>query len=117
MEIGVFERGIYTEAITYVLQEIEAPKGYLSDETKYTITFPYTEGKEPVVEVRQEVLNEEVPPEETEPPTETPPKETPPSPQTGDETNIAGAVTGLALSAGLAVLIVRVRKKRKDEIH
>lgn len=117
LEIGVFEKGIYTEAITYVLQEIEAPKGYLSDETKYTITFPYTEGKEPVVEVRQEVLNEEVPPEETEPPTETPPKETPPSPQTGDETNIAGAVTGLALSAGLAVLIVRVRKKRKDEIH
>ncbi len=127
LEIGVFERGIYTGEITYVLQEIEAPKGYLSDETKYTITFPYTEGKEPVVEVRQEVLNEEVPPEEIEPPTETPPtemppkktppKETPPSPQTGDETNIAGAVTGLALSAGLAVLIVRVRKKRKDEIH
>ncbi len=117
LETGIFENGSCKEEITYVLQEVKAPAGYLLDKTQYTITFPYGDGEEPVVEVRREVLNEEVPPEETEPPTEAVPKETPLSPQTGDQTNIAGVVMGLVFSTGLAVLIIRVRKKRKDKIY
>ena len=117
LETGIFENGSCKEEITYVLQEVKAPAGYLLDKTQYTITFPYGDGEEPVVEVRREVLNEEVPPEETEPPTEAVPKETPLSPQTGDQTNIAGVVMGLVFSTGLAVLIIRVRKKQKDKIY
>ena len=81
--------------------EVEAPKGYILDETVKEVTFEYRDGKVGVIEYKLAVSNK---------PTE------PKLPQTGDNFNpwLYGGIGAVALTLGVAVLFWK-KKDDKEE--
>ncbi len=119
LEIAGFENGVCKDPVSYILRESVPPDGYLLDETEYPVIFTYANGQTPVVEVHKELLNEAEPQEtETESETEKTPKAPgpqSPSPKTGDDTNLAGLLMALVLSAGIAAVLIRFRTKLRGK--
>lgn len=99
--IGTFKDGKYEAAITYYVVEVEAPKGYILDETVKEVTFEYRDGKVGVIEYKLAVSNK---------PTE------PKLPQTGDNFNpwLYGGIGAVALTLGVAALFWK-KKEDKEE--
>lgn len=101
LAIGTFKDGKYEAAITYYVVEVEAPKGYILDETVKEVTFEYRDGKVGVIEYKLAVSNK---------PTE------PKLPQTGDNFNpwLYGGIGAVALTLGVAALFWK-KKEDKEE--
>ena len=102
------EKGVFTfEQLpkgTYYFQEFDAPKGYQLDETPMSFEI-----KEHGEVVKCEMTNKKM---------ETPVTPTTPDrslPKTGDTSNVALALVGLAVSATAVGVLYSRRKKAKDE--
>lgn len=101
LAIGTFKDGKYEAAITYYVVEVEAPKGYLLDETVKEVTFEYRDGKAAVIEYKLAISNK---------PTE------PKLPQTGDNFNpwLYGGIGAVALALGVAALFWKKKEEKKE---
>ena len=99
LEIASFKDGKYETAINYDVVEVEAPKGYLLDETVKEVRFDYKDGSTKVIEYTLGVKNK-------------------PSgeklPQTGDDYNpwIYGGLAAISLILGGVILLW---KKKEEE--
>lgn len=103
LPIAVYEDGKYVEPIVYTLVETKPLEGYESNSEEYEVVFSYKDDKTRVIEVTKEIQN-----------TRKPGTPAPTAPKTGDTTNIwIPVVVALVALAGIVVVIVRMRRKRK----
>lgn len=98
---ALYKDGKYVEPIVYVLKETKPLKGYEASKEETEVVFAYKDDKTKVIEVSKEIKNTRKPGVE--------------APKTGDMTNLwlPAAAAVLAL-AGIVVVILRMRKKRKS---
>lgn len=116
-----FENGKYISDIIYTVVEVKAPQGYSLDSTEYRVSFPYVDGKTPLIQQSQTVVNhivdvpqENIPDTPVETVEETEIEEEVPSgfPVTGDNTRIwFWCVLAFVSMLGICIFALSLRKK------
>ncbi len=99
LPVAKYKKGKMKEPIVYVLQEKQPLEGYEEGKAE-EIVFSIEDGDDPVLELEKEIENTRLP-------------GVPFSPQTGDDTNIAGPLAIAILSlAGIIILALRMKRKK-----
>ena len=98
---ALYKDGKYVEPIVYVLKETKPLEGYEASKEETEVVFAYKDDKTRVNEVSKEIKNTRKPGVE--------------APKTGDTTDfwLPAAVVALSL-AGITVVLLRMRKKKKS---
>lgn len=101
-EIGSYQDGKFVSGLTYILKEIDPPKGYELDQTEYEVQFAYADDKTPEIAWEKVLKNQKLPSAAA-----------PKSVQTGDHTDLFGLLCMLFLSGEALLALFFFRKKLK----
>ncbi len=101
-EIASYKGGVYDKALCYYLMETKALDGYIPDDMEHEIVFKYAGQSTPVIEVKLDFTNK--PSGEPVPVSG--------APKTGDQTPVALMLVLMAGAAGVAVLLLAIKRKR-----